>query len=139
MALAVTRAGDLFTTHAEAHYIPASAAYVARADQRGKLGSELFAWQQKLAGDWTRVSFGPLHVKSSKGLDPGSVRVELFAEGRNGDGSLRKIMDRGALLQANVFLYAAGVEGNRPANDFTPRVIPYHPSASVPLEASQTL
>jgi glycogen phosphorylase len=137
--------------YTEEHYIPAAEAYAARADAGGKLGADVLAWQQKLARDWNGVFFGPIKAETKNGalhfevplqlgaLDPGAIRVELFAEGRNGDGPARKTMDRGAQVQANEFLYAASVEGDRPASDFTPRVIPYHPNASAPLEASQIL
>jgi glycogen phosphorylase len=134
--------------YTEEYYIPAAAAYAARANQGGKLGNEILAWQQELAGGWNRVSFGALKVEPGHGtthievvvylggLDPGAVRVELFAEVSGGE-PVRKAMERGAQLPDNGFLYWADVDGNRPASDFTPRVIPYHPSASVPLEASQ--
>ena len=137
--------------YTEEHYIPAAVAYGARADQKGKLGSEVLAWQQKLAGDWHRVAFGALKVESKNGaahlevpvylggLDPDVLRVELFANGLNGEAPMRKEMDRGAPLPADGFLYTASVEGNRPPSDFTPRVIPHHPTAGVPLEANQIL
>ena len=137
--------------YTEAHYIPAASAYSARADQGGKLGGEVLAWQQKIAGDWNRVAFGSLKTESNNGvvhfevpvylggLDPDVVRVELFANDRNGEGPLRKTMNRGAALPPGGFLYSASFEGNRPASDFTPRVVPYYPSASVPLEAGQIL
>jgi starch phosphorylase len=137
--------------YTEEHYIPAAVAYGARADQGGKLGSEVLAWQQKLAGDWHRVAFGTLKVESKNGaahfevpvylggLDPEAVRVELFANGLNGEAPMRQAMVRGAALPADGFLYSASVEGDRPAGDFTPRVIPYHPSVAVPLEAGQIL
>ncbi len=137
--------------YTESHYIPGAAAYAARADQGGKLGEEVLAWQQKLAGDWNRVAFGALQVESKNGalhfevplylggLDPGALRVELFANGQNGAEPVRKPMDRGASLPVGGFLYTANIEGNVSAGDYTPRVIPYHPSAAVPLEASQIL
>jgi starch phosphorylase len=63
--------------------------------------------------------------------------VELFAEGRDGSAPVRKAMDRGAQLPDNAFLFTATVDANRPASDYTARLIPYHPNASVPLEASE--
>jgi starch phosphorylase len=137
--------------YTEEHYIPAAAAYAARTDQRGKLGGEILAWQRELARNWSGVSFGPLKVESGNGvthiqvaahfggLDPGLVLVELFAEGRDGSEPVRKAMDRGTTLPGNGFLFNATVEANRPASDFTARIIPHHPSASVPLEANQIL
>jgi starch phosphorylase len=40
---------------------------------------------------------------------------------------------------ANGFVFAASVPATRPSSDWTPRVLPDHPGAVVPLEASQIL
>ncbi len=140
------RAVREYTTN---HYVPAAAAFAARAAQNGSAAAGLVSWRQKIATAWNGVSMGPLTVKSNAGqlefevpvhlgeLDPDAVRVELFANGRNGDGPFLKAMDRTAQLAGNGYVYAASVEDNRSAADFTPRVIPYHPDAAVPLEARQ--
>jgi starch phosphorylase len=74
-------------------------------------------------------------------LDPAAVRVELFAEGINGGDPFRQPMERSARLCecAHDRVYAARVSASRSAGDFTPRVLPYHPDALVPLEAKQIL
>ncbi len=135
--------------YTEAHYIPAANRYAARAAGGGKLGAEILAWQQQLARDWSGVSFGWFNATSNDGvarfevavhlgaLDPDAIRVELFAEGTNGDEPVRIAMVRGVQLPDSGFSYTASARTNRPVSDFTARVIPYHPSASVPLEASQ--
>jgi glycogen phosphorylase len=132
--------------YTEAHYIPAAAAFSARADRNGKLGVELSTWQQKLDSHWPAVSFGPLKVESQNGrhrfeipvnlggLDPSSVRVELFAAARDSEPQVNHAMDHGPASE-----YSAVIETHRAAGDFTPRVIPYHAAASVPLEASHIL
>jgi starch phosphorylase len=38
-----------------------------------------------------------------------------------------------------VLAYSAQVSATRPASDYTARIIPHHPNASVPLEAEQIL
>jgi glycogen phosphorylase len=137
--------------YTENHYLPAAAAFAARADQRGKLGVEVSAWQRKLDDEWAAVSFGPLKVETNDtgfrfeaavylgGLDPGAVRVELFADGRDGAEPLRVPMERAGGLPNGGYLYVASTGKERDAADFTARVMPYHPSASVPLEAWQIL
>jgi len=133
------------------HYVPAAAAFAARAANKGSAAAALVSWRQKIATAWSGISMGPFTVERNAGrlefqvpvhlgeLDPDAVRVELFANGQNGDGPFRKAMDRTAPLPGNGYLYSAGVEDNRNAADFTPRVIPYHPDAAVPLEARQIL
>jgi glycogen phosphorylase len=137
--------------YTEEHYIPAARAYAARADQGGKVGAELLEWQQKLAGNWSGASFGSFHVESDQGglrfecsvnlggLDPEGVHVELFANAAPGeDTPVRIVMERGAALAGNV-QYSASIHTQRPASDFTARLVPYHPNASVPLEADHIL
>ena len=137
--------------YTEQHYLPAAAAYTDRAAQESKLGEELLAWQTKLGELWRDVRFGPLKTDLRNGsvcfevpvyfgrLHPDAVRVELFANGQNGAEPVRKPMDKGSELPDGGILYSACVEPTRDANDFTPRIVPYHTGASLPLEASQIL
>jgi starch phosphorylase len=49
-------------------------------------------------------------------------------------------MTRGERLpDASGYVYSARVPAERPAADYTPRIIPHHPEAAVPLEAPQIL
>jgi glycogen phosphorylase len=133
------------------HYVPAAAAYAARAEQKGKLGAEIAGWQQKVAAEWNGVAFGPLKVESKDGghsfevvvyqgqLEPDADSVELFAAGHNGDRAFRMPMDRGPRLSDGGFLYSTTVADGRNPNDFTPRVAPHHRDVSVPLEAAEIL
>ena len=141
--------------YTENHYLPAAAAYVARANQNGRVGVEILDWQRNLAAAWGSLRFGPLTVESRDGhhhfevvvhlggLHPNAVNVELFASGEGGSEPSRTRMERGNALSDGGILYSAtlGNElGNeRNPNDFTPRVVPHHPDASIPLEAPQIL
>jgi starch phosphorylase len=73
--------------------------------------------------------------------DPGSVRVELYADEATGDGPVRQEMTRVRPLvgAAHGYLYRAPVPALRPAADYTPPVIPRCPGAAVPLEAAHIL
>jgi starch phosphorylase len=137
--------------YTEDHYIPAAVSYNARAAEGGKLGAELLTWEQTLNAHWNTISFGSLKVQSSGAalrfdvpvhlgeVDPAAVQVELFAAGRNGAGPVRKAMDRGVQSPDGWFTYSVSVADDRPAGEFTPRVIPHHAGASVPLEAGPIL
>jgi starch phosphorylase len=134
--------------YTENHYLPAASAFVARADQEGKLGVSLNDWQQKLESSWKDVALSPARVTSKEGrqsfevtaylggLDPDAVRIELFADGQNGAEPVRQPMSPGAKLPGGGFLYSATMQTERNPADFTARVIPHHESASVPLEAN---
>jgi starch phosphorylase len=137
--------------YTENYYLPAAAGYVSRADQKGRLGAELAGWYQKLAAGWDSLAFGALHVESKDnghrfevtvypgGLDADAINVELFADGQNGNEPARTPMERGARLADGGFLYSASIPAGRDPHDFTPRIIPRHQSAAVPLEAPQIL
>jgi starch phosphorylase len=133
------------------HYVPAASAYAARAAQNGRLGVDVLDWQQRLDAAWNHLGFGPLKLESKDdhhffeitvylgGLDPNAVRVELFADGLQGKEPIRTPMNRGALLPDGGLLYSTNIQSGRDPRDFTPRVVPYHQSASVPLEATHIL
>jgi starch phosphorylase len=72
-------------------------------------------------------------------LDPKAVRVELFANGVNGDGPVRQEMQRGHQLLGvgGGYAYSATVPATRPPADYTARVIPQRAGVAVPLEETQ--
>jgi starch phosphorylase len=137
--------------YTENFYLPAAAGYADRSAEGGKLGQDLLAWQANLAKHWEAVRFGPLKVELQNNanrfeipvylgeMDPDAVRVELFAAGENGADPEHQPMNRGAILADGGFVYSACAPTTRDAHDFTPRVVPYHAGASVPLEADEIL
>lgn len=134
--------------YTESHYLPAAEAFLARSAENGKVGIELLNWRRLVADHWPRLRFGDLKVESHEGrhsfyvqvyldeLDPAAVQVELYA-----DGEPVQAMTRGDLLAGsmNAWGYTAAVTSSRRAADFTPRIVPYHAGAPVPLEAQQIL
>jgi glycogen phosphorylase len=136
--------------YTEKHYLPAAAEYCKRSAARGQAGTEILNWRRDLATHWSKLRFGALtvNVRDSQhvfnvevyfdALDPEGVQVELYAEPQNGFQPVRQPMKRGEKLagSADGFFYTAAVPATRPAADYTPRVIPRHAGASVPLEAA---
>ena len=135
--------------YTEKHYLSAAAASKERAMNQGALGADLLKWRTQLAKHWSAVRFGSATVEQKDGqyffqvqlflddLDPDAVRVELYAEGQNGNTPSRHATNRGERLvgSTNGFMYTARMPAARPAADYTPRLVPYHDGASVPLEA----
>jgi starch phosphorylase len=73
-------------------------------------------------------------------LDPEGIMVELFAEPNHANEAIRERMARGEqLVAARGFNYSARVPASRPAADYTPRVVPFHPAAKIPLEEAHIL
>jgi glycogen phosphorylase len=139
--------------YSEAHYLKRAKAYCERAINSGAPATKLVEWRKAVEQHWPALRFGALEVKSEGGqhsftaqvylddLDMEAVHVELFAEAPGGHGQEITEMKRGAALvgAANAYHYSASVPANRPAGDFTPRIVPYHPLASVPLECDRIL
>jgi starch phosphorylase len=137
--------------YTQTYYIPAAEAYQVRTANQGAMGEQIVNWQHDLKEKWAHLRFGEVRVETAEGkhifeiqvylngLDPDSVRVELYADGVNGNGAVRLEMTRSRKLigTENGYIYIAEPEANRPVSDFTARVIPFHSAAVVPLEASQ--
>jgi glycogen phosphorylase len=139
--------------YTEQHYLSAAIGYRERAADHARLGADLLNWRSQLTEQWSKLRFGSatlerqgeeffFQVRVYLGdLDPESVRVELYAEGQNGSVAVRHQMLRSEKLPGSEkgFLYSARVPQTRPASDYTPRLIPYHRSALVPLETPHIL
>jgi starch phosphorylase len=135
------------------HYLPAAAAYCQRAASGGKFAVDLLEWQRAIATHWGRVRFGAVKIFTHEDnhtfevqvyldeLDPGAVRVELYADPQNGGDPVRQPMMRGEPLVGSPggYVYAAMVPSSRPAGHYTPRVVPFKTGAFVPLETTQIL
>jgi glycogen phosphorylase len=140
--------------YTEKYYVPAAAAYRARAAERGKLGAELIAWRQALAAHWPEARFGALSMETNGteqrvtvevylggGVHPEAVRVELYADPVADGQPERHAMERSRKLDAfgHGYEYRARIPAKRPLGDYTPRLVPRHPIAAVPLEAPEIL
>lgn len=135
--------------YTEQHYLLAASAFKERAGKQGAIGADLLNWQAQLAKHWSTVRFGSAAVQQKDGqyvfqaqvflsdLDPDTVNAELYAEAQNGNAPLLHRMDRGERLvgSENGFVYTAQIPATRPVVDYTPRLVPSHRGAHVPLEA----
>jgi len=132
-------------------YIPAADAFHRRSREGARLAHELARWRQALTDHWREIRFGTLLARRVEGglefrvqvylgeLGSEQVRVELFAEPERGaEQPTRVPMTPLAELPgaAGGFLYGATVQTDRPAEHFTPRVVPYHEDAMVPGEVA---
>jgi len=138
--------------YTEQHYIPAAAAYRQRVADKGAKGAQLVNWQRAVEQNWPNLRFGEMKVATDggkhvfevqvylSGLDPNTVRVELYAGGVDGKEPVRQEMKRGQQLAgANSYIYRVQVPSTRPATDYTPRVIPHRAGVVVPLEDAHIL
>jgi glycogen phosphorylase len=159
MRASMANLGPLFSAnravreYTEAHYLPAAAAYHARAADGGKFGGELVNWENEVAGHWQHLRFGAVNLRQEgdhyvfdahvylNELAPDFVKVEIYADAKDGGAPFRQAMDRGQPLAgaAGAFLYSGRAHSGRPAADYTLRIVPFKEGAFVPLEAPQIL
>jgi starch phosphorylase len=146
-------AGRTVREYTELHYLPGAATYRERAADKGAMGKQMADWRHAMEKEWHALRFGEMKVETNGAqhvfevqvyfneLDPDAARVELYADGVNGEGPVRQEMERDGQLAgpARGCVFRARVPAIRPATDYTARVIPRYPGVSVPLEAARIL
>ena len=139
--------------YTEQRYLPAAAGYRARAVDKSAVGRQVVDWQHSLEQKWAMLHFGEAKVETVGeqhvfdvqlylgDVDPDWVRVELYADGVNGEGPVRQGMKRARHLvgAAGGYTYSARVDATRPVTDYTARVIPCCVGVAVPLETAHIL
>ena len=139
--------------YTEKHYLPGAATYRERAADKGAVGRQMVDWRHALETEWPGLRFGEMKVETDGGqhafevqvyfndLDPHTARVDLYADGGNGDGPTRQEMEHVRQLPGATggHVYSARVPASRPADDYTVRVAPHHTGVAVPLEAARIL
>jgi starch phosphorylase len=108
-------------------------------------------WRQALERGWASLRLGEVKVESDGGrqvfevqvylddLDPNTVRVELYADGLDGEAPVRQAMERVRQLVGGTesYAYRTSILSTRPATDYTVRAIPYRTGVAVPLEEAR--
>ena len=139
--------------YTEQHYLPAAAAYLNRAANKGGIGKQVVDWQDEVDRKWGSLRFGNLRVKTDadhhvfeveiflNDLGKNAVRVELYADAINGGDPIRQEMEWARLLPSafDGCVYHANVPAIRPPGDYTARAMPHGDGLSVPLEDSRIL
>jgi|SRR5579863_933216 len=139
--------------YTERHYLPAAAAYHMRAANNGARGADAVNWQQALEEKWEKLQFGEVKIEAVgeqyafevqvyfNGLDPGRVRVELYADGTGGGSAVRTEMKSVRELTGATcgYVYRATVPATRPAAEYTARAIPQCTGVEVPMECNRIL
>ena len=117
------------------------------------LAARIAGWQDMIERAWPAARFGRVKVETSArsiaspcasiraAWTSASIGVQLYAEGR---GRRRPFPDgngagKGERPARTVMPISARRPPTGPASDYTPRIIPRFPGASVPLEAGSIL
>jgi starch phosphorylase len=134
-------------------YLTAARNYRKRATDGANESVRLCRWQELLDTHWHKLHFGGLDIQREGDdyvmtvtayldeLDPKSVQIQLYAEPQgNGEPEIHIMeMARTVSGAANGYQYRARIPALRPAEHYTPRIIPYFDGAAVPLEAAHIL
>ncbi len=127
-------------------YLPAAEKVAQR--KNDAVVRELCRWQELLQQHWQGLRFGQLYRQEDEqtlqfqmhvyldDIGPNFIQVQLYADPiQDGEPEIH-VMERGEALAGavNGYTYRCSIPKTRPITDFTPRIIPYHPLASVPLE-----
>jgi starch phosphorylase len=139
--------------YTEKHYLPAATGFHDRASDDSADGARLTAWKKDIVQYWSKVNFGKVKIEthdgwhyfqvqvSPAGLKPEELKVELYAMAIHENGpAIETMTASNPCTDSEGYLYYSGkAPAARPATDYTPRIIPHHANASVPLEAEQIL
>jgi glycogen phosphorylase len=135
--------------YTDEHYISSAAAFRRRAGNQGSVGADLAAWEVELEKHWPALRFGTATVVQQgeqylfqvqvflNDINPDAVSIELYADALKDENPVTIAMSRGErpVSAADGLAYSASVPASRPVADFTPRIVPRHVGALVPLEA----
>ena len=150
----------------ERYYLPGAAAYRERAGARARAtgtsaAADIEEWRALLERHWGGIAFLDYSVETASGpegetrsftvevdlgsIPPSAVSVELYAEPVEGDVPERHLFTADTVVSgdegrpAGSYTLRTTLPARRPAGDYTPRVVPWHPGALVPLEANHIL
>jgi starch phosphorylase len=142
--------------YTEEYYIATNAKFRRRAEKHGSLGIEILHWRVELEKHWASMRFGAATMEKQGDdylfrvevffgeVNPEFVRVELDADQNSAGGAATEVLNREERLAGSPgssgsemgYVYTAKIRASRPVADYTPRVIPAHAEALIPLEIS---
>ncbi len=139
--------------YVEEYYLPMAKSARKRCSDNGAEAKNIVAWQRHLEQHWQAIHFGNIEISNNEkffyfqvqlyldDLDPNAVQVELYADPlEKGNPECHPFHRVERLAGAvNGYLYELSVVAQRPASDYTVRVVPHHLRAQVPLEANLIL
>jgi len=129
-------------------YMPLAKSVHERLEDGCTMAKKLNQWSRKLHSRWPSLHIGQPMVNQGDAarqivvpvylgeVSPASVRVELFADAAINMASevLMLHQEQAIAGSTNGYIYAGAITTSRPIEDFTVRVVPYHPNAILPAE-----
>jgi len=139
--------------YVEQYYLGGAAELRRRTADGAALAREMTSWEVCLRRHWLELSLGETSISSTDGawrfsvavyfgeIAAEDVAVQLYADARDSESPFLRELRRGEPISgaANGHIYTGSAPDIRPAEDYTVRVIPYHPGARIPVELSLVL
>lgn len=135
--------------YVDRYYVSGAIAYRRRKADQGAEAADVLKWRQRVQADWEQVAFGPVGVSEQDGqrkvtvclhlgsLPPDMVKVELYADTPGGPPIVVPMTAVEPENPGNPERdYVCVTDISQPAHHYTPRVIPFHAGAWVPLESN---
>ncbi|MDO8342750.1 MAG: alpha-glucan family phosphorylase [Cellvibrio sp.] len=132
--------------YVEQHYLPAASAFHARTENQSSLAKTLNQWTRHLHLHWHEIHIGARNIQENQGnwqleaniylgaIAPENVAVEAIADAKGAQPAERICLALARAGVANTYHYSGLLPQDRPASDFSLRVIPAHPQVRVPGE-----
>jgi starch phosphorylase len=135
--------------YTDEYYFPAAMSYQNRAAKNGEVGIQIVNWKHSFEKKWEKLGFGEMTIEVGDVYSftvhvhlhdfvPAEISVELYADGVGGIGCEKYEMIYKGHTQSHPqdAIYSVTISSARATSDYTPRIIPNHENASVPLECS---
>lgn len=133
--------------YTEKFYLPAADLYCRRMENQCAKAKQIIDWTNSLGHNWNQIQFGELKIETDRerhvfeipiyfnAIDPEVVKVELYSKAMIQEMGRDQAIDDGK----KGYVYRAEIPVTSSVTDFTPRIVPYFPNVSVPLEANHIL
>ncbi len=159
MRTSMARLTPIFSTnrmlreYTESYYLPMAVALRERSTDKARVASEINTWRQFIQKHWSKIHFGPVERRSTDkhhvfeaqvyldDIPPEHILVEVYADPTEQHPPEHYPMERTEALDGavNGYSYLSVIPIQRPISDYSLRVTPYHPHASIPLEENHIL
>ena len=140
--------------YVEELYLPAAKAFKQRADNGCCVAVELNRWMCKIERFWDEIHFGELEITRPKqdeeefellatvqvylgGISPDDVKVQFYANPIDNIvcSDIHEMSQSKSIAGSiNGFIYQVRYSTERAVTDFTPRIVPHHAAAFLPIE-----
>jgi starch phosphorylase len=131
------------------YYSPLASEYRSRAAERSWFAADLAAWLEHIRSHWREIAFRSVHIDRESGqyfyrvevqlgeIKPQDVQPEIYASATSDAPLVRAPLSLARTLSESpaIYEYTGVAPANRPADHYTPRVVPRHSALSFPLEA----